>query len=221
MKIRLNNRAWEWVGLFGAGLIELIFATSRLEIVGLSKVWPMMRRRCFIAAIWHSRILAYSYLYKGCKASIMVSASEDGEIIARILERQGFSTVRGSTTRQGTRALATLIRRVREGDPAVIIPDGPQGPRFQIQPGIVALSQKTGVPIIPMTYSAKHATIFNSWDRFMLPRPFTTYRMVYGEPVHVPADADAATFERCRSDLERDLNRITREADAAFGVKCD
>jgi lysophospholipid acyltransferase (LPLAT)-like uncharacterized protein len=171
----------------------------------------------FIAAIWHSRILMFSYLYAGWRAAILVSASADGEIIARILARQGHEPVRGSTSRGGRKALAELVRRIRNGQNAVIIPDGPRGPRFRVQPGIVALARKTGAPILPMTYSARRGYAFNSWDRFLLPAPFTRCRIVYGRPVYVPAELDEHGFEAARLRLETELNRITLRADRACG----
>jgi hypothetical protein len=211
----MTELKWKLVGILGRRLLDLIFCFCKIESQGYENVATHMESRRFIAAIWHSRILIFSYLYKGWKASILVSQSKDGEIIARILQNQGFETVRGSTTRGGRQALGELIRRVRSGRAAVIIPDGPQGPRFRVQHGIIALARQTGIPIIPMTYSAKKAKIFASWDRFMLPVPFTRCRVIYGNPVFVPDRADAAAFEQCRIELENELQRITTEADRA------
>ncbi len=90
-----------------------------------------------------------------------------------------------------------------------------------MQPGIIVLAQKTGIPIYPMTYSARHAKVFSSWDRFMLPRPFTDCLVVYGDPVVVPADADDAVRETCRRRLEDELCRITLKADRRFGRVTD
>jgi lysophospholipid acyltransferase (LPLAT)-like uncharacterized protein len=216
MPPQLTELKWKLVGILGKGLIDLFFSRSRIESWGYEPVKPHMEARRFIAAIWHSRILAFSYLYKGWDAAILVSKSDDGEIIARILQKQGFETVRGSTTHGGGKALATLIRRIRAGKPAVIIPDGPQGPRYRIQPGIIALARKTGLPILPMTYSAEKAFVFNSWDRFMLPSPLNRYLVIYGPPVWVPQDADGIVEEQCRLELEDRLYAITVRADIHF-----
>ena len=183
---------WRLVGLLGKLIVDLIFATSRIDITGCENAMALIRSGSIIGAIWHSRILMFSYLFKGWGVAILVSASDDGEIIARILQRQGYDPVRGSTTRGGLRAMATLIKRVRNGRHACIIPDGPQGPRLQVQPGIITLAKKTGAPIIPMTYSAHHAKIFSSWDRFMLPRPFT-------RPVPRYCASDPLTTSQARS----------------------
>lgn len=206
------------MGFLGDLLIRAIFRTVRIRSDGEARTRRWIRRPApFIAAIWHSRILMFSYLYAGWRAAILVSASADGEIIARILARQGHEPVRGSTSRGGRRALAELVRRIRSGQNTVIIPDGPRGPRFRIQPGIIALAQKTGAPILPMTYSARRGFAFNSWDRFLLPAPFTRCRIVYGRPVYVAAELDAGGFEAARQRLETELNRITLQADRACG----
>ncbi len=208
---------WRTIGIAGKLFIDALFATTRIEIVGFDKVKDLYEKRRGIAVFWHSRILLISYLYKGWKASILTSRSRDGEYIARLVERQGHEPIRGSTGKGGVRAGALLIKRLREGRPAVVIPDGPQGPRFIVHPGVITLAKKTGLPIGPMTYSAKRIKIFNSWDRFILPMPFTSCRVVYGNPVWVPADADKETEEKHRLALESEMQRITTEADAHFG----
>ena len=214
---RKTELKWNLIGALGKLFIDLLFATARIERIGLENVRDLISSRRFIFAIWHSRILLPSYLYKGADAAILVSRSGDGEIIARILQKQGHETIRGSTSKGGLRALAGLIRRLRDGAKfGVIIPDGPQGPRFRIQPGIVILAEKTECPIIPISYSAKRIKAFNSWDRFILPYPFTKCRVVYGEPVRVPPDADERQRSQCLLRLEAELRRITFDADRHF-----
>jgi lysophospholipid acyltransferase (LPLAT)-like uncharacterized protein len=146
-----------------------------------------------------------------------VSASDDGEYVARIIEKQGHRPIRGSTTKGGLRALAAMIRQLNQGHPGVVIPDGPQGPRFKVQPGVITLAKKTGCSIVPISYSAKKIKIFNSWDRFILPYPFTRCRVIFGDLVYVPENADRNTELRCQLQLENELRRITADADAHFG----
>ena len=208
---------WNLVGIFGKLFVDLLFATTRIESVGFENVRQLVSSRKFIFAIWHSRILLVSYLYKDTDASILVSQSGDGEIIARILQKQGHETIRGSTKKGGLRALAGLIKRLREREKfGVMIPDGPQGPRFKVQPGIIILAKKTGNPILPISYSAGKIKVFSSWDRFILPHPFTTCRVVYGVPIYVPWDVDKSEETRCLVRLEDELRRITFDADCHF-----
>ena len=221
-KRQFTELKWKLVGTFGKFLVDFIFSTSVIEIRGQKPFERLLKSRKYIMAIWHSRILLVSYLFKGTNASILVSRSDDGEIIARILQAQGQKTVRGSTKKGGLRAVARLIKNLRDHrGPGAIIPDGPQGPRFQVQPGVIMLAKKTGHPIIPVSYSAKKIKVFSSWDRFILPYPFTRCRLVYGKLIPVPEDADPIGLENCRIALESELNRITQLADRHFGHQID
>ena len=214
----LEEIKWKLVGALGTLIVDLLFSTTRIESIGFEPVRSIVGSRRFIAAFWHSRILLISYLYKGWNAAILVSQSKDGEFIARLLQRQGHETIRGSSSKGGLRALSTLIRNLKEKNrPAGIIPDGPQGPRFKVQPGVIMLAKKTGYPILPISYSAEKAKIFSSWDRFILPYPFTRCQLIYGDPVYVPQKADRQIESKCRALLEKELRRITMKVDRNFG----
>jgi len=213
---------WWLVGWLGKGLTELICSTMRIRIVDFEKARAEIESRRFIFAFWHSRILMFSYLYKGWGAAILVSKSKDGEIIARILKHQGHETIRGSTSRHGVRALARLIKILKEEiRPGAVVPDGPRGPRFKVQPGVITLAQKTGYPIVPVSYSAKRIKVFASWDRFILPYPFTEGSVIYGTPISVSWNIDGEGQEACRIRVEEELNRITKTADYYYGHTID
>lgn len=213
---------WWFIGWAGKLFIDFLFLFSRVQTIGYETVSRHVDSRRFIFAFWHSRILLLSHRYKKLNASIMVSNSADGEIIAQVLQRQGHKTVRGSTRKGGLRALIQQINDMRTHQrPGVVIPDGPQGPRHKVKQGVILLAQKTGVPIIPLAYSSKRCKIFNSWDRFMVPYPWTRGVITYGRPMEVPADADAAKISECMTELETELNRITGQADRHFGHKSD
>lgn len=221
-KMLFTELKWKWVGKLGKLLVDFIFRTSSTDVKGKKALEKLIKSRKYIFAIWHSRIMLPSYFFKEMRHSILVSRSEDGEIIARILQAQGQETVRGSTSKGGLRALSKLIKDLKSNSrPGVIIPDGPQGPRFKVQPGIIVLAQKTGYPIIPVTYSAKKMKIFSSWDRFILPYPFTRCRLLFGKPVSVPSSSDKIKLENCRTALECELNRITKSVDRHFGHQID
>ena len=209
---------WWLVGWLGKGLVDLICSTMRIKAVDFEKARAEIESRRFIFAFWHSRILVLSYLYKGLGAAILVSKSKDGEIIARILQRQGHKTIRGSTSRYGVRAMARLIKTLREENrPGVVVPDGPRGPRFKVQPGVIILAKKTGYPIVPVSYSARRIKVFSSWDRFILPYPFTEGRVIYGTPISVPRELDRDAEKIYCTMLENELNRITKTVDHYYG----
>ena len=213
---------WNLVGILGKLIIDVLFATARIKRKIPEPARPLLGSNRYIIAFWHSRILLVSHFFKGRGGVAMVSASEDGEFIARILQRQGQHTVRGSTTRGGLRALTQLIREIKKRQvPAAVVPDGPQGPRFMVQPGVIRLAQKTEIPILPVTYGAERMKVFSSWDRFILPYPFTRCRLVFGAPLTVPSKTDSPVLEACRRELENELRRMTREVDGYFGHQID
>jgi hypothetical protein len=209
---------WSAIGIGGKAVIDLLCRTIRTRVIGLDGVKEVVASRKFILAFWHSRIVLISYLFQGWGGAILVSPSDDGEIMARILQRQGHETIRGSSSRNGFRAMARLIKALKEETrPGVVVPDGPQGPRFRVQPGVLTLAQKTGYPIVPVSYSASRVKIFASWDRFMLPYPFGEATLIYGQPLYVPSVLEENRRERYRRQLEDELNDITGEADRHYG----
>jgi hypothetical protein len=209
---------WWLIGWLGKGLVDLICGTMRISVVDSEKARADIASRRFILAFWHSRITLISYLYKGWGGVVLVSSSEDGEIIAQILQRQGHKTIRGSTSRHGVQAMTRLIKALREETrPGVVVPDGPRGPRFRVQAGVITLAQKSGYPIVPVSCSFERMKVFASWDRFVFPFPFTHGRVIYGTPLYVPAGLDSKERESYRFMLEKELNQITRTVDDYYG----
>lgn len=214
----MQEKKWWLIGLLGKNLVNLIGKTVRIRVVDYEKAKAHVESRRFILAFWHSRILLVSYLYQGWGGVALVSSSNDGEITARILQRQGHDTIRGSTSRYAVRSLARLIRALKKDvRPGAVVPDGPRGPRFRVQTGVITLAQKTGYAIVPISYSGKRLKIFSSWDRFILPCPFTHATVMYGMPLSVPAKIDAHQRERYRAILEEEMKRITRYVDSYYG----
>lgn len=214
----LEELKYNLIGLAGHSLIKLIFGTMNIRVIGFEAVQKLVESKKIIFAFWHSRLLMISYLYQGWGAVNMVSQSKDGEIIARILNRQGYRIVRGSTSRGGARAMVNMIRILKEEEcTGAIIPDGPRGPRYKVQPGVIALGKKTGYPVIPISYSALKIKVFDSWDRFVLPYPTTQGVFVYGNPIFVPEDSTHEEGKELCVRLEKELNRITKQADNYYG----
>ncbi len=208
---------WWFIGWASKFFIDFLFLFSRVKIIGYDAVADQIKSRRFIFAFWHSRILLLCHRHKNLNASIMVSNSGDGEIIAQVLQRQGHNTVRGSTRKGGMRALIQQIEDMRTHTrPGVVIPDGPQGPRHKVKRGVVLLAQKTGVPIIPLAYSSSRRKVFNSWDRFLLPYPWSKGIIVYGRPIQVAPDVDEEAISAVMTELEAELNQITQLADDHF-----
>ena len=167
-------------------------------------------------AFWHGRMLYFLHLYHRQRFTILVSRSRDGEFVSRILQRFGVHVTRGSSSRGGAQALLEMAQQVRCGYHAALTPDGPRGPRYEVQPGIVVLAQKTGAAILPVTYSARWKKMLRSWDSFLVPLPFSRVVVIYGEPIYVPASASPTVFQAKRQEVEMRLRQITEMADHYF-----
>ncbi len=170
-----------------------------------------------IAAFWHQRLIMMPFLRRQERFSMLISQHRDGELIARTVQRFGVGSIRGSTTRGGLAAIRGMVRAMQEGNSIAITPDGPQGPKHTVQAGIMELARLTGAPILPVTYSASRRKVFQSWDRFNLPFPFSRVVYVWGEPLWVSRDTSREGLEEKRLLLERRLKQITEEADRIFG----
>ena len=206
-----------WVVRLTTWLLRGLFLTLRPVYVHQHSD-PRLRnlREPVLVALWHGRLLYFISLYRSLPFIVLVSRSRDGEFISRILRVFGGYTTRGSSSRGGARALLQVVKHVRQGATAVFTPDGPCGPRYQVQPGIVAVAKKTGAPIMPVTYNAAWKKVLNSWDRFLVPLPFSRIVVVYGKPIYVPADASADTLHAKRQEVEASLRHITTIADTYF-----
>jgi hypothetical protein len=163
-------------------------------------------------AFWHGRILPATYFFRRRGIVVITSENFDGEWIARIIERFGYGTARGSTSRGGRKALLQLVREMEAGKPAGFTLDGPRGPAKQAQPGAVWLAGATGNPLLPFHLEASSHWTARSWDRTQVPRPFSTVALVVGAPIDVPRDADDGAIERKRSELESSLAALETRA---------
>src|ERR671924_633666 len=200
-----------------AWLVKAICATLRVQVVrGDIEQRVRAQRRNVIYAFWHGHLLYLMYRYSVSGVYILVSQSQDGEVLSRVLQRFGLPAIRGSSSRGGRQSLLELVRRVRAGASAGIAPDGPRGPRHQAQSGIIALARLTEVPIIPVAVEARWKVEFRSWDRFLLPLPGSRVVVAYGEPVVVPPDAEAELMERKRQELEGKPLKLTEEVTLAL-----
>ncbi len=198
-------------------LIRAIASTMRLTYVNFGAYREMLAgRRQIILAFWHGRLMMMPYSYPGRGITILVSRSKDGELVARTMKGFGIESVRGSTSKGSLGGVKGLLKAVRDGRDVAITPDGPRGPGMKAQMGAVQIARTTGLPIIPMTFSASKKKTFKSWDSFILPHPFSRGVFICAEPIRVERDAGAEEMEEARKRLEETLCRITAEADKFF-----
>ena len=199
-----------------AALVWGIAATMRRETRGHEAIDAFYRSGGhIILAFWHAQQLMIPVGYRGAGAHVLISQHGDGEIIARMIARFGHQAVRGSSTRGGAGALRELIKLGRAGKDLVVTPDGPRGPRQVAKLGVVQLAKVTGLPIVPLAFACSTRQLFASWDHFMVPYPFSRGVFLYGKPMFVPREGDGPALEASRLALERELNRLTKEAEQA------
>jgi lysophospholipid acyltransferase (LPLAT)-like uncharacterized protein len=183
------------VPCLAAGIIHTLAATLRIRLDDPHGFLKNIPSGPMIFAFWHNRLLLMprlcQFFLPQRRFIALISRSGDGEVITEICAKFGIKAVRGSSSRQGAIAFRELVRLVeKERFDVAITPDGPRGPRYQVQPGILQLSQMTGCPIIPTTYDLSSKWEMPSWDRFQVPKPFSRCRLVVGEPFIVPASAE-------------------------------
>lgn len=212
-----------WYQRLGAWLI---WATIRLVALTLRYRW-VNRAELFngeppgpaIYCVWHNRLALCLVAYHGyarkrvhtAGVAGLVSASRDGGFLAGILKCFGVQPVRGSSSRRGPQALLELTTWAERGYDLAITPDGPRGPRYVVQNGVMSVAQLTGLPILPFTYNLDWKIRVKSWDGFMIPLPFSRCEMNFDNPIHVPREATDAEREALRLRLETSLRAMSRD----------
>ena len=172
-----------------------------------------------IIAFWHGRMFLLPFVFKSyaSQVSILISRHRDGEFVARLVESLGFSTVRGSTGKGkgGDRAFLEMFNLLKSGKVVAITPDGPRGPREVVKPGIARLSKKTGAPIYPLTFSTNRGKMLNSWDRFLVPYPFSRCKVILGKPIYPENYGEKELVKK----VELELQRLTETCDGEMRWK--
>jgi lysophospholipid acyltransferase (LPLAT)-like uncharacterized protein len=203
------------ISALGYPFIAALGSTFRWRAEGVEHLDDVARSgRPPIMAFWHGRILPATVYFRRRGIVVITSENFDGEWIAGIIERFGYGTARGSTSRGARKALLQLKRGVAAGQPAAFTLDGPRGPARIAQPGAVWLAKVTGSPVVPFHIESSRHWSLKSWDRTQIPKPFATAAIAIGEPLDVPPDADAAGLEQAARTLEQRLKTLELRARA-------
>lgn len=197
----MRTRTKDWllfrlVPFVASWIIRLLRWSIRARIVG--EEFPRgfwQRDEPVILCFWHDQLLLMVMGYRGPGARILISASKDGEIIARTMEHFGQGAVRGSSSRGAKAAFRELVELGRQPHDLVFTPDGPKGPRHEVKMGVVQLARITGRPVIPMAFACSRGHRFASWDRFLLPYPFARGVYSFGEPLHFSKGESPEDFQ--------------------------
>ena len=212
MKTFLYNYIIPSIGLI---IIRLISMTYRIIVIN-----PEIEKSIFargevpVYISWHQRFFpGITFFAQRHHISIMISKSKDGDYISKIVHILGWTPVRGSSTKGGKEALDELKRRAQEGCTIGHIIDGPKGPFGVVKPGLLVIAQHSGMPILPAIVSSEKRWVFNSWDKFMVPKPFSRVIIMFDKETYIPSDIDSDEFERLRLSIQERLYELYREAD--------
>ena len=201
-----------WLVAFGYRLLQIWARTLRFEMedrAGLIGAPPNER---YIGALWHNRLLLFPFVLRRYlperRGAALISASRDGAILADLIERFDFEVVRGSSSRQGASAIRQLAEVIASGRDVVITPDGPRGPAYQLGQGIIYLAQQSGAEVVPVNMEYSSCWRVKSWDRFILPKPFSKVRVTFAPPHRVAATSTEEEFERERVRLQEAMMQL-------------
>lgn len=200
----------------GAALIYLLNLSMRKEFLGEEhpRAW-WQQGKGVIFSCWHDQLLMTPAVYRGPGARLLISASKDGELIARTVKFFGQGVVRGSSSRGGRAAFRTLLQAAKEPVDLAITPDGPRGPRHQLKEGVVQLARLTARPVIPMAFVCSRGHRFASWDRFLLPFPFCRGILSYGAPLFYASEETEVSFRnRLQQAMEENEARARNRLEA-------
>lgn len=218
-RVLRNGRVRRILCWLAAHYIRLAYASGRWTVLGAEipkRLWD--EGKPFILCFWHGRMLMMHYCWRpGTPVHMLISRHRDGRLIADTISHFGIRTVVGSTRHGGSGALRTMLRILKGGESIGITPDGPHGPRMRASNGITHLARLSDAPILPATFSIDRRRVLATWDRFVVPWPFGRGVLVWGDPIHVPRDADDHALEAARQRVEEALNDITAEADRLCG----
>jgi len=216
VKRSLKFWLYRWVLPYaGVMVVKALAATYRIRIIDPGDEQRAIQRyRNLIYATWHQRFFPGISVFLDRKPiAVMISQSRDGEMIARVAEKFGWEPVRGSSTRGGVAALRKLRALASHGYNFAHIVDGPKGPFGEVKPGLLYLARMVGKPIVPTSTSAEKRWIFNSWDRFMVPKPFSRILIRFGEPIDIPPKIDSEALEQKRLLVEKRLKELNADTD--------
>lgn len=204
--MKLDGRRARWLVALAYRLLQIWTRTLRFEIDDQAKVVGTPPNERYIGALWHNRLLLLPTILKrylpNRQGAALISPSRDGALLADLVERFDYEVVRGSSSRQGASAVRQLAEVIASGRDVVMTPDGPRGPAYELGRGIVFLAQQSGAAVVSINLEYSSCWRLKTWDRFILPKPFSTVRVTFAPPHRVAPTATEEEFERERARLQ-------------------
>jgi lysophospholipid acyltransferase (LPLAT)-like uncharacterized protein len=205
-ELKIEGTLARWLIAFGVCLLRVWERTLRYEIDDRAGILGKSATENYIGALWHNRLLIFPLVlrrfFPDRRGAALISASRDGDLLATGIRRFGYDVVRGSSSRLGASAILQLTEMLESGRDVVITPDGPRGPAYELGPGIVFLARKSGAPVLPMNLEYSRCWRVGSWDRFIIPQPFSKVRVLINQPHHVKSVGTPDEFEADRLALQ-------------------
>jgi len=210
--LKIERSPSRWLIELGFRLLQIWARTIRYQLDDRGAIAARPLAEHFIGALWHNRLLllpsALQRFFPRRHGAALISASRDGAWLAALVERFGYEVVRGSSSRKGTVAMLQLAETLASGKDVVITPDGPRGPAYELGPGIVFLAQQSGAAVVPINMEYSGCWRLKSWDRFILPRPFSKVRVILGAPHHIISTSTDTEFEQERTRLHHAMMQL-------------
>jgi lysophospholipid acyltransferase (LPLAT)-like uncharacterized protein len=197
--LKIEGWLGRWLIAFGFWVLQIWARTLRYEVDDRAGVAGKPVTENYIGALWHNRLLIFPLVLRwflpNRHGAALISASRDGDLLADAIHRFGYDVVRGSSSRLGASAILQLTEALAAGRDVVITPDGPRGPAYELGPGNIFLAQKSGAAVLPMNLEFSHCWRLGSWDRFIIPQPFSKVRVLISRPLRVKATSTPEEFE--------------------------
>ncbi len=201
--------------VLGRPLMSLWMLSLRRRVVGRESYEGLRRAgRPVVILVWHGKIFSAPWTFRRRGIMPLVSPSQDGELVVRLIDKWGYKIIRGSASHFMRQAWVAMLRELRAGGEVLIVPDGPRGPDRELKPGAVRLAAETGAFLIPYTLAAARKRVLGSWDRFEMPRLFSRAVALYGEPIEIPPGLGGEALEAERVRAERALRDLDEKAEA-------
>lgn len=214
----MSDLKFEAAGVIGAGMVGALFTTTRLRREGQEHYLAHRREgRPVVFVFWHGQLLPLVHYHRHEGIVVLVSEHADGEYITRVIQRHGFGTARGSSSRGAAKGLKALIRAARRGKDLALTPDGPQGPPRVFKPGALLAAQVSGLPVVPLGVGASGGWRLRSWDGFLVPRPFSRIGVVYGEARVIPSGVVREELDTIAEAMGEELDELTASAEELAG----
>ena len=213
----LSETRWRLIGALGRRILWVWAKSTRMIVLG-HEAYSELRanNHPVVLLVWHGRIFLVPFFFRKRNIMPLISPSDDGEIVARIMMGWGYKILRGSGSHVIAKAWSEMVKELQQGGEVIIVPDGPKGPNRKMKLGALRLAQQTGAYLVPFSFSTSKKKILNSWDSFLMFYPFRKLVAVYGEPIAVGENLNEAEFEEERKRIQKILVDLDDKADQYF-----